>query len=170
MAKNIKFNLIIDEKPIRTLEALEENFVIDDIFNYFKNSSLEKWLEVRGYNDLAEKIKLIDKTNKNIDIILSIIDVFGFKFDLKEIEEYIDAMEYHNKKKKTDNLIISKEKILKNSNQEYISLKELLLKPDQKDIDLVKQDVYLRCDWDIFRSILIFKKDSNNNTYDRIIN
>ena len=33
MAKTIKFNLICDGKPVRTIEDLQENFSIEDVLN-----------------------------------------------------------------------------------------------------------------------------------------
>lgn len=46
MAKTIKFNLICDGHPIRTLEDLRENFSIEDVLEYYGNGLLEKWLRV----------------------------------------------------------------------------------------------------------------------------
>jgi len=63
MAKKIKFNLIVDNKPIRNLEELIENFNLDDISKLFENNTLHKWLDVRGYNEHLEKINKI----KNLD-------------------------------------------------------------------------------------------------------
>ncbi len=49
MAKTIKFNLILDDKPVRTIEELQENFCIDDILEFYEKGLLQKWLKVRGY-------------------------------------------------------------------------------------------------------------------------
>lgn len=37
MAKTIKFNLICDDKPVRTIEDLQENFSIEDVLKYYQN-------------------------------------------------------------------------------------------------------------------------------------
>lgn len=50
MAKTIKFNLILDDKPVRTIEDLRENFSIEDILELYNNGLLQSWLEVRGYS------------------------------------------------------------------------------------------------------------------------
>ena len=49
MAKTIKFNLILDKQPVRTIDELRENFSIEDMLKYFKNGLLLRWLKVRGY-------------------------------------------------------------------------------------------------------------------------
>lgn len=49
MAKTIKFNLICDEKPVRTVEDLQNNFSIEDVLDYYRNGLLTRWLKVRGY-------------------------------------------------------------------------------------------------------------------------
>ncbi len=44
MAKTIKFNLICDDTPVRTIEDLRENFSIEDVLMYYRNGLLERWL------------------------------------------------------------------------------------------------------------------------------
>ena len=51
MAKTIKFNLICNDKPIRNIDNLQDNFVIDDIIEYYHNGLLQRWLKVRGYEE-----------------------------------------------------------------------------------------------------------------------
>lgn len=56
MAKTIKFNLICDNKPIRTIEDLQDNFSIEDILKYYENGLLLRWLHVRGYHEEEKKV------------------------------------------------------------------------------------------------------------------
>ena len=44
MAKTIKFNLICDQKPVRTIEDLQNNFSIEDVLAYYRNGLLTRWL------------------------------------------------------------------------------------------------------------------------------
>ncbi len=44
MAKTIKFNLLLDNKPIRTIEELQENFCIDDVLELYENGILQRCL------------------------------------------------------------------------------------------------------------------------------
>ena len=51
MAKTIKFNLICDNTPVRTIEDLQNNFSIEDVLDYYRNGLLCRWLKVRGYEE-----------------------------------------------------------------------------------------------------------------------
>ena len=48
MAKTIKFNLVCDGNPVRTIEDLQNNFSIEDVLAYYHNGLLRRGLEVRG--------------------------------------------------------------------------------------------------------------------------
>lgn len=45
MTKAIKFNLILDGKPVRNLAELRDNFNIEDILTSYRNGLLKRWLE-----------------------------------------------------------------------------------------------------------------------------
>ncbi len=57
MAKTIKFNLICDNTPVRTIEDLQNNFSIEDVLNYYRNGLLCRWLKVRGYEEELKRWK-----------------------------------------------------------------------------------------------------------------
>ena len=57
MAKTIKFNLICDNTPVRTIEDLQNNFSIEDVLNYYRNGLLCRWLKVRGYEEELKKVE-----------------------------------------------------------------------------------------------------------------
>ncbi len=40
MAKTIKFNLICDNEPIRTIEDLQNHFSVEDVLAYYHNGLL----------------------------------------------------------------------------------------------------------------------------------
>ena len=80
MAKTIKFNLICDQKPVRTIEDLQQNFSIEDVLAYYHNGLLERWLRVRGYVEQLEKVTAIVET-KDIDIIKKLIEIFEVAAD-----------------------------------------------------------------------------------------
>lgn len=93
MAKTIKFNLICNEKPIRTIEDLQNNFVIEDVLDLYRNKLLERWLDVRGYKielNLVSKIK----SDKPIEVIKDLIQIFNVESNLQKVEEYIYIYEY----------------------------------------------------------------------------
>ena len=61
MTKTIKFNLVIDGNAVRTIEDLQNNFVLDDVIKYYHNGLLKKWLQVREYNIYIEKFITLKK-------------------------------------------------------------------------------------------------------------
>ena len=98
MAKTIKFNLILDEKPVRNLEELIENFNIQDILEVYENGLLKRWLEARGYEKIVEAISQIDNDKKNIEIVKSLIKIFDIDKNEEEIKEAIYAIELKTEK------------------------------------------------------------------------
>lgn len=93
MAKTIKFNLILDNKPVRTIEDLRENFSIEDILESYNNGLLQRWLEVRGYSELLEKVNSI-KVDSNIEQIQQFINIFDVECDDAKIKEGIAILDY----------------------------------------------------------------------------
>lgn len=98
MAKTIKFNLICDNNPVRTLEDLQENFVIQDILSYYNNKLLHRWLEVRGYKEELEEVSGIQE-KKPLDIIKELIRIFKITKDEKEVEQDVYMLEYLEERK-----------------------------------------------------------------------
>lgn len=96
MAKTIKFNLILDNKPVRTIEELQENFCIDDIQEFYENGLLQKWLKVRGYDEYLKKVDEI-KDNKNA--IIELIKIFEIETSKDRIEEGIYSLKFKEEKK-----------------------------------------------------------------------
>ncbi|MBQ2758569.1 MAG: hypothetical protein IJE93_02250 [Clostridia bacterium] len=93
MAKTIKFNLICDGKPIRTIEDFQNNFSIEDVLDYYKSKLLHKWLSVRGYE---KELKTINKISSedDVEILKSLIDVFEINLDSNEIDESLFILEH----------------------------------------------------------------------------
>ena len=65
MAKKIKFALKMNNVDVRSLETLRENFDFEKAAAYFLNGKLIEWLESRYYNEEAEKIRNLNKDDKN---------------------------------------------------------------------------------------------------------
>lgn len=98
MAKTIKFNLICDDKPVRTIEDLQNNFSIEDVLEYYNNKLLHRWLVVRGYSDELEKISAIT-SEKPLEIIKELIVIFNVARNKKKIEEAVYMLEYLDERK-----------------------------------------------------------------------
>ena len=99
MAKTIKFNLICDDKPVRTIEDLRKNFSVEDVLAYYNNKLLHRWLEVRGYSDELEKVNALTE-EKHIEIIKKLIKIFNVICDDKKIEESVYMLEYLEERQK----------------------------------------------------------------------
>lgn len=93
MAKTIKFNLICDGKPVRTIEDLQNNFCLEDILAYYRNGLLQRWLLVRGY---TEKLQEVDKITGDdaLHILRALIRIFDISTDKKEVEQGIYMLRY----------------------------------------------------------------------------
>lgn len=99
MAKTIKFNLICDDKPVRTIEDLQENFSIEDVLKYYQNGLLLRWLEVRGYEAEYKKVSEISEIEA-IEIIKELIKIFNIEADEKKAEEGVYMLQFLDEKKK----------------------------------------------------------------------
>lgn len=88
MAKTIKFNLICDGNPIRTIEDLQNHFSIEDVLDYYNNQLLHRWLKVRGYNKELEAVSALSCTEP-VEIIKELIRVFEVDADPEKVEESV---------------------------------------------------------------------------------
>lgn len=93
MAKTIKFNLICDNKPVRTIEDLQENFSIEDVLKYYQNGLLLRWLNVRGYEAEAKKVSEINAA-EDMEIIKELIKIFGVEADTQKVEEGVYMLKF----------------------------------------------------------------------------
>lgn len=96
MAKTIKFNLMLDGKPVRTIEELQENFCIDDILEFHQKGLLQKWLKVRGFDEYLKKVEAIsDKKSA----IVELIKIFEIEKSDKEVKEAVYSLEFWQERK-----------------------------------------------------------------------
>lgn len=93
MAKTIKFSLICDGNPVRTLEDLKNNFSIEDIITYFNNKLLHRWLSVRGYNVELEKVEKLQNLDC-LELVKELIKIFDVETDPITIAENTYILQY----------------------------------------------------------------------------
>lgn len=99
MAKTIKFNLVCDGKPVRTLEDLQNNFSIEDVLAYYDNGLLRRWLKVRGYEAQEKAVSAI--TNKDpMEIIKKLISTFNVVAEREKVEEKVYILKYLKEREK----------------------------------------------------------------------
>ncbi|HOP51153.1 MAG TPA: hypothetical protein PK887_11110 [Ignavibacteriales bacterium] len=96
MAKTIKFNLILDGKPVRTIEELQENFCIDDVLEFYQRGILQKWLSVRGFDEYLKKVEAIPEKKS---VIIELIKIFEIEKSEKEIKEAVYSLEFWQERK-----------------------------------------------------------------------
>ncbi|MFL0250947.1 hypothetical protein ACJDT4_10985 [Clostridium neuense] len=92
MVKRIKFPLeMANGVQVRSLDELQENFDLEKIIGYYMNGKLLVWLKDRYYDDKAEEILALDRSDK--DFKKKICNVFGIKctdsknIDITRLEE-----------------------------------------------------------------------------------
>lgn len=98
MAKTIKFNLICNDKPVRTIEDLQENFSIEDALKYYQNGLLLRWLEVRGYEKEYKMVSEIRESDA-LGIVKELIKIFDVEADDKKVEEGVYMLQFLEERK-----------------------------------------------------------------------
>lgn len=100
MAKTIKFNLVLDNYPIRNIEGLQEHFSIEDMLKYFENGLLLRWLNVRGYEKQYAAVESIDKSLDRKEIVLALVKIFDVvEMDDTDVEKAIGILTYLDEEK-----------------------------------------------------------------------
>ena len=127
MAKTIKFNLILDNYPVRNIEGLQEHFSIEDMLKYFENGLLLRWLNVRGYDEQYTLVKNIDKSLEKKEIVKELVKIFEVvEIDDAEIEKAIGILTYLDKEKVLNAIYrknaFSKREIIKDYHSGYAAL------------------------------------------------
>jgi len=114
MPKQIKFNLIIDKKPVRDVEDLLENFNIEDLLEAYQNGSLKRWLLVR---DMTKEAAELDKIKGDtIEIACELCRIFHADCTKKLMEQAVYPFEFRQKFK----VELEKMETMKNQRAEII--------------------------------------------------
>jgi hypothetical protein len=143
MAKTIKFNLICDEKPVRTIEDLQNNFSIEDVLAYYNNGLLQRWLRVRGYDKQLEAVSSIT-SQEPMEIIKELIRIFDVVADEKKVEESVYMLKYLDEQKELY-AIYEQEKyqvthVIENYEAGYRQLVEGIL-AHPNDVSVIKNNI-----------------------------
>ncbi len=142
MAKTIKFNLICDGHPVRTVEDLQQKFSIEDVLAYYNNRLLHRWLEVRGYPQL-KAVSDITSSDPS-EIIKELIRIFEVVADMNKVEERIQMLKYLEERKERCEAYEQKnykvEEIIKDYEKGYYLLVSgILTNPD--NVGLIKANI-----------------------------
>ena len=128
MAKVLKFGLMLDDCNVRSLEGLQEHFVIEDVLKYFEDGTLSRWLKVWGYKEQLAAVEAIEKTLDKKDIVLQLANIFGIEdVDATDIEKALSVFSYLDKKQKFQVTVQENALFKKQAVEEYLAGYEALI-------------------------------------------
>ncbi|MHC6201654.1 hypothetical protein ACYULU_00475 [Breznakiellaceae bacterium SP9] len=124
MAKAIKFNLILDNKPVRSLDDLRDNFNIEDLLGAYRNGSLKRWLESR---ESAKEIAELEKVSgDDINAARELCRIFQGDCSKQQIETAVYPFEFRQKEaeklRQFKNLKEEKDTVIKAYHDGYTEL------------------------------------------------
>lgn len=128
MAKVLKFGLMLDDCNVRSLEGLQEHFVIEDVLKYFEDGTLSRWLKVWDYKEQLAAVEAIDKVLDKKDIVLQLANIFGIEdVDAADIEKALSVFSYLDKKQKFQVTVQENALFKKQAVEEYLAGYEALI-------------------------------------------
>lgn len=128
MAKVLKFGLMLDDCNVRSLEGLQEHFVIEDVLKYFEDGTLSRWLRVWGYKEQLAAVEAIDKALDKKDIVLQLANIFGIEdVDAADIEKALSVFSYLDKKQRFQVTVQENALFKKQAVEEYLAGYEALI-------------------------------------------
>ncbi len=144
MAKTIKFNLILDNYPVRNIEGLQEHFSIEDMLKYFENGLLLRWLNVRGYDTQYDTVKNIDKSLNRKEIVMELVKIFEVvEMDDEDIEKAIGILTYLDEEKELNAIYsenaFAKKQVVDDYHSGYIAL-VMHMEENKENMPLLKAD------------------------------
>lgn len=145
MAKTIKFNLILDNYPVRNIEGLQEHFSIEDMLKYFENGLLLRWLNVRGYEKQYAAVEAIDKSLNRKEIVMALVKIFEVvEMDDEDIEKAIAILTYLDEEKELNVIYrenaFAKNKVVDDYHSGYTAL-VFHMEENKENMALLKADV-----------------------------
>jgi hypothetical protein len=157
MAKAIKFNLILDGKPVRNLDDILDNFNIEDLLATFRNGSLKRWLETR---ELKEQIAALDNIKEDdIEAAMELCRIFHGNCTKEQLEKAAYPFEFKQKEderlRQYKNLTEQKDEVIRAYHVGYEKLIKEIEGKD-KDYPFIKSAIA-----EIFRSYIgLYKLDA----------
>ena len=91
MAKNIKFNLLVGDKKLTTLEALQENFYLDEVLDHYHSGFLAKWLLSSGFQHEYEQVSALDAKD-NVSLSLELAKIFNISCHQEDLKGIVPKL------------------------------------------------------------------------------
>lgn len=85
MTKAIKFNLTLDNYPVRDLDDLKEHFNLDDLLTTYHNKLLHRWLAARGLQTELKQLDAIANRNDDQSVARDLCSIFQINLTDDEI-------------------------------------------------------------------------------------
>lgn len=151
MAKVLKFGLMLDDCNVRSLEGLQEHFVIEDVLKYFEDGTLSRWLRVWGYKEQLAAVEAINKAlalDKK-DIVLQLANIFGIEdVDAADIEKALSVFSYLDKKQKFQVTVQENALFKKQAVEEYLAgyeaiVQDMINKAKGLEVDFLHDKNYI---------------------------
>ena len=120
MAKTIKFNLICDGYPVRTLDDLCEHFSIEDILEHHKSGMLARWLEVRGYEKELVEINGVSSLDR-LNAAKRLVQIFQIEVNPEKIEMITQLLDYEDLRKQQNQYYLNNKDKVKRMFTEYVA-------------------------------------------------
>lgn len=128
MAKVLKFDLMLDNCNVRSLEGLQEHFVIEYVLKYFEDGTLSRWLKVLNYSEQLAEVEAIDKALDKKDIALQLAHIFGIEnVDSADVEKALSVFSYLEKKQELTATVQENALFKKQAVEEYLADYEALI-------------------------------------------
>ncbi|RME48491.1 MAG: hypothetical protein D6795_12875, partial [Deltaproteobacteria bacterium] len=143
MSRPIRFNLLLDGRPVRDLEGLRANFNLSDLLAHHRSGLLQRWLEVRGYPELAREVGEM-RANTDLEVMIRLAAIFEIEADLDELRETLHLLRFEEERRKTLAALVEGEeraaRIIADYHEGYERLKEAML-AHRHDLPFLKRGV-----------------------------
>ncbi|MDR1297396.1 MAG: hypothetical protein LBO05_08505 [Deltaproteobacteria bacterium] len=95
--KRIKFNLSCGGNTIRSLDDLQRDFYIDEVLDYYRNGLLQKWLEVRDYQNELAAVSAI-KATEDLPLASELVSALGVETDGDKLRKDLFVLQYRKER------------------------------------------------------------------------
>ena len=99
MTKTIKFNLTLDNYPVRDLDDLRTHFNIDELLTLYHSKVLHRWLDVRDLQDELKQIMAIN-SDDNKTIAKTLCQIFHSDLTPADIETAVYPFQFREQQKR----------------------------------------------------------------------
>lgn len=138
---NMQFNYDGQIVPIRSMEDLKSKMNINDLYEYFSEGILARWLDVHGEKEKAQQIQEISPKGNKPKTIERIFEILKIGFNERDICDAINSYLFHEdilvKKKKLETMLEKTQKAIISEIDSYNELKKEIIEANNQ----LKDDV-----------------------------